>query len=129
MCWSLSASTIANQTLTIGKESRMKTTLGLKSSQTTTFILQDQTTMSEDHFHHITKSIKSRMTTHQWLKVIFHNEDSTISEANTMKEHLREEALVQEEEEEEEEHHYNQKTCIASFMAKSLDTHPRYVQR
>jgi hypothetical protein len=33
--------------------------------QKTTSILQDQTTMSEDHLHHTIKSIKLRMTTIQ----------------------------------------------------------------
>jgi hypothetical protein len=32
-----------------------KTTSGLNSSKTTTFTLQDQTTMNEDHLHHTIK--------------------------------------------------------------------------
>jgi len=86
------------------KESRKKTTLGLKSSKATiTSILQDQTTMSEDHLHRSTKSIKSRMTTIQLLKVIMLTKINTISEVNMMKEHLKEKALPQEKEEEEKE--------------------------
>ena len=47
---------IVGQMTTTGKESKKKTTLELKPSKaTTTFILQDQTTMSEDHLHHIIK--------------------------------------------------------------------------
>ena len=82
------------------KESRKKTTLGLKSSKATTSALQDQTTMSEDHLHRSTKSIKSRMTTIQLLKVIMLTKINTISEVNMMKEHLKEKALPQEKEEE-----------------------------
>ena len=82
------------------KELRKKIVSGLKSNKTTTSILQDQTTMSEDHLHHTTKSIKSRMTTTQQLKVIMLTKISTTSEVNSMKEHLKEEALPQEEEEE-----------------------------
>ena len=88
---------------TTEKESKKKTTSGLKSSKATTSILQDQTTMSEDHLHRSTKSIKSRMTTIQQLKVIMLTKINTTSKVNSMKEHLKEEALAQEEEEEEEE--------------------------
>ena len=87
------------------KELRKKTTSGLKSSKaTTTYTLQDQTTMSEDHLHRTIKSIKLRMTTIQQLKVIMLTKTNITSEVNSMKEHLKEEALAQEEEEEEEEH-------------------------
>ena len=89
------------------KELRKKTTSGLKSSKaTTTSTLQDQAIMSEDHLHHTTKSIKSRMTTIQQLKVIILIKISTTIEVNSMKEHFKDEALAQEdaEEEEEEEH-------------------------
>ena len=83
------------------KELRKKTTLGLKLSKaTTTSTLQDQTTMSEDHLHRTTKSIKSKMTTIQQLQVIMLTKMNTTSEVNSMKEHLKEEALPQEEEEE-----------------------------
>ena len=86
------------------KKSNKKTTLGLKSSKaTTTSILQDQTTMSEDHLHHTIKSIKLRMTTIQQPKVIMLTKIDTTSEVNSMKEYLKEEALPQEQEEEEEE--------------------------
>ena len=88
---------------TIEKESKKKRTLGLKSSKTTTSILQNKTTMSEDHLHHTIKSIKLRMTTIQQSKVIMLTKINTTSEVNSMKEHLKEEALPQEEEEEEEE--------------------------
>ena len=88
---------------TTEKESK-KTTSGLKSSKTTTSILQDQTTMSEDHLHHTIKSTKLRMTTIQQPKVIMFTKINTTSKVNSMKEHLKEEALAQEEEEEEEEH-------------------------
>jgi len=55
---------ITSQMMITEKELKKKTTSGLKSSKaTTTSILQDQTTMSEDHLHHTIKSIKSRMTT------------------------------------------------------------------
>jgi len=48
---------------TTEKELKKKTTSELKSGKaTTTSILQDQTTMSEDHLHHTIKSIKLRMT-------------------------------------------------------------------
>ena len=87
---------------TTEKESKKKTTSGLKSSKTTTFILQNQTTMSEDHLHRTIKSIKSRMTTIQQLKVIMLTKINTTSETNSMKEHLKEEASAQEEEEHEE---------------------------
>jgi hypothetical protein len=46
---------IASQMTTIEKESKKKTTLGLKSSKTTTSTLQDQTTINEDHLHHTMK--------------------------------------------------------------------------
>jgi hypothetical protein len=46
---------IASQMTTIEKESKKKTTSGLKSSKTTTSTLQDQTTMNEDHLHHTIK--------------------------------------------------------------------------
>ena len=83
---------------------KKKTTSGLKSSKaTTTSILKDQTTISEDHLHRTIKSIKSRMTTIQQLKVIMLTKINITSEVNSMKEHLKEEALAQEEEEEEEE--------------------------
>ena len=82
------------------KELRKKIVSGLKSNKTTTSILQDQTTMSEDHLHHTTKSIKSRMTTTQQLKVITLTKISTTSKVNLIKEHLKDEALAQEEEEE-----------------------------
>ena len=59
--------------------------------------------MSEDHLHRTIKSIKLRMTTIQWLKVIMLTKTNITSETNLMKEHLKEEALAQEEEEEEEE--------------------------
>ena len=85
------------------KELRKKTASGLKSNITTTSVLQDQTTMSKYHLHHTTKSIKLRMITTQQLKVIMLTKISTTSEVNSMKEHLKEEALAQEEEEEEEE--------------------------
>ena len=86
------------------KELRKKTASGLKSNKTTTTsIPQDQTTMSEDHLHHTTKSIKSRIKTIQQLKVIILTKINTNSKVS-MKEYLKEEALVQEEEEEEEEH-------------------------
>ena len=88
---------------TTEKESKKKTTSGLKSSKATTSILQDQTTMSEDHLHHTIKSIKLRMTTIQQPKVIMLTKINTTSEVNSMKEHLKEEALPQEQEEEEEE--------------------------
>jgi hypothetical protein len=95
---------IANQMMTTKKESRKKTTSGLKSSKaTTTSTLQDQTTMSEGHLHRTTKSIKSRMTTIQQLKVIMLTKANTTSEVNSTREHLKEEALAQEKEEEEEE--------------------------
>ena len=82
-----------------------KTTSGLKSSKaTTTSILQDQTTMSEDHFHHTIKSMKLRMTTIQQLKVIMLTKTNITSEVNSMKEYLKEEDSAQEEEEEEEKH-------------------------
>ena len=84
----------------IEKELRKKTTSGLKSSKTTTFILQNQTTMSEDHLHRTIKSIKLRMTIIQ-LKVIMLTKTNITSEVNSMKEHLKEEASAQEEEEEE----------------------------
>jgi hypothetical protein len=45
---------IASQMMTTEKELKKKTTSGLKSSKTT-FILQDQTTMSEDHLHYTIK--------------------------------------------------------------------------
>ena len=61
--------------------------------------------MSEDHLQRIIKSIKSRMTTIQQLKVIMLTKTNTTSEVNSVKEHLKEEALAQEEEEEEEEEH------------------------
>ena len=41
--------------------------------------------MSEDHLHRTTKSIKSRMTTIQQLKVIMLNKANTTSEVNLMK--------------------------------------------
>ena len=88
--------------MTTEKESK-KRTLGLKSSKTTTSILQNQTTISEDHLHHTIKSIKLRMTTIQHPKVIMLTKINTTSEVNLMKKHLKEEALAQEEEEEEEE--------------------------
>ena len=59
--------------------------------------------MSEDHLHQTTKSIKSRMTAIQRLKVIMLTKINTTSEFNSMKEHLKEKPLAQEEEEEEEE--------------------------
>ena len=83
------------------KELRKKTTSGLKSSKATTSILQDQTTMSKDHFHRTIKSIKLRMTTIQQQKVIMLTKTNITSEVNSMKEHLKEEASAQEEEEEE----------------------------
>ena len=87
-----------------GKESRKKTTSGLKSSKAImTSTLHDQTTMSEYHLHHTTKSIKSRMTTIQQLKVIMLTNINITSEVNSMKEHLKEEALAQEEEEKQED--------------------------
>jgi uncharacterized Fe-S center protein len=90
---------------TTEKELKKKKTSGLKSSKTTTTsILQGQTTMSEDHLHRTIKSIKLRMTTIQQLKVIMLTKINIISEVNSMKEHMKEEALAQEEEEEEEEH-------------------------
>ena len=89
---------------TTEKESKKKTTSGLKSSKATTSILQDQTTMSEDHLHHTIKSIKLRMTTIQQPKVIMLTKINITSEVNSMKEHLKEEDLAQEEEKEEEEH-------------------------
>jgi len=82
------------------KELRKKTTSGLKSSKATTSILQDQTTMSEDHLHHTIKSIKLRMTTIQQTKVIMLTKINITSKVNSMKEHLKEETLAQEEEEE-----------------------------
>ena len=88
---------------TIEKESKKKTTSGLKSSKAITFILQDQTTMCEDHLHRTIKSIKLRMTTIQQLKVIMLTKTSITSEVNSLKEHLKEEDSAQEEEEEEEE--------------------------
>jgi len=95
---------IASQMMIIEKELKKKTTSGLKSSKaTTTSILQDQTTMSEDHLHCTIKSIKSRMTTIQQLKVIVLIKINITSEVNSMKEHLKEEALAQEEEDEEKE--------------------------
>ena len=90
--------------MTTEKELKKKTTSGLKSSKATTSTLQDQTTISEDHLHCTTKSIKSRMKTIQQLKVIILTKINTTSKVNSMKEHLKEEALAQEEEEEEEEH-------------------------
>ena len=87
------------------KELRKKTNSGLKSSKAIiTSTLQDQTTMSKDHLHRTTKSIKSRMTTIQQLKLIMLTKINTTSKVNSMKEHLKEETLAQEEEEEEEEH-------------------------
>ena len=48
------------------KELKKKTTSGLKSSKaTTTSILQDQTTMNEDHLHRTIKSIELTTTTIQ----------------------------------------------------------------
>ena len=95
---------IASQMMITEKELRKKTTSGLKSSKaTTTSILQDQTTMSEDYLHHTTKSIKSRIKTIQQLKVIILTKINTTSKVNSMKEHSKEEDLAQEEEEEEEE--------------------------
>ena len=95
---------IASQMMPIGKELRKKTTSGLKSSKTTTSILQNQTTMSEDHLHHTIKSIKSRLTTIQQPKVIMLTKINITSKVNSMKKHLKEEALSQEEEEKEKEH-------------------------
>ena len=87
------------------KELKKKTTSGLKSSKaTTTSILQDQTTMSEDHLHRTIKSIKLRMITIQQLKAIMLTKTNITSEVNLMKEHLKEKASMQEEEEEEEKH-------------------------
>jgi hypothetical protein len=94
---------IASQMTTTEKELKKKTTPGLKSSKTTTSILQDLTSMSEDHSHHTIKSIKLRMTTIQQSKVIMLTKINTTSEVNSMKEHLKEEALAQDEEEKEEE--------------------------
>ena len=94
---------IVGQMTTTEKESKKKTTSGLKSSKTTTSILQNQTTMSEDHLHHTIKSIKLRMTTIQQSKVIMLTKINITSKVNSMKEYLKEEALPQEEEEEEEE--------------------------
>ena len=86
------------------KELKKKTTSELKSSKaTTTSILQDQTTMCEDHFHCTIKSMKLRMTIIQQLKVIMLTKTNITSEVNSMKEHLNEEDTTQEEEEEEEE--------------------------
>ena len=86
------------------KELKKKTTSGLKSSKaTSTSMLQNQTTMSEDHLHRTIKSIKLRMTTIQQPKVIMLTKIDTTSEVNSMKKHLKEEALSQEEMEEEEE--------------------------
>jgi hypothetical protein len=57
---------IASQMMITEKELKKKTTSGLKSSKViTTSILQDQTTMSEDHLHRTIKSIKLRMITIQ----------------------------------------------------------------
>ena len=82
---------------------KKKKTSGLKSSKaTTTSILQDQKTMSEDHLHRTIKSIKLRMTTIQQLKVIMLTKTNITSEVNSMKELLKEEDLAQEEEEEKE---------------------------
>ena len=91
---------ITSQMTTTEKESKKKITLGLKSSKTTTSILQNQTTMSEDYLHHTIKSIKLRMTIIQQPKVIMLTKINITSEVNSMKEHLKEEALPQEEEEE-----------------------------
>ena len=88
---------------TTKKESKKKTTLGLKSNKTTTSILLDQTTMIEDHLHHTIKSIKLRMTTIQQPKVIMLTKINITSEVNSIKEHLKDEALPQEEGKEEEE--------------------------
>jgi hypothetical protein len=83
---------------------KKKITSGLKSSKaTTTSTLQDQTTMREDHLHRTIKSIKLRMTTIQQLKVIMPTKTNITIKVNSMKEYLKEEALVQEEEEEEQE--------------------------
>jgi len=60
--------------------------------------------MSEYHLHRTTKSIKSRITTIQQLKVFRLTKVNTTNEVNSMKEHLKEEDLAQEEEKEEEEH-------------------------
>ena len=76
---------IVSQTMTTEKELKKKTTSGLKSSKETTSILQDQTTMSEDHLQRIIKSIKSRMTTIQQLKVIMLTKTNITSEVNSMK--------------------------------------------
>jgi hypothetical protein len=52
------------------------------------------------------------------------------SEFNSTKEHLKEEDLAQREEEEEKEKHpENLKICIALFMAKELDIHPKCVPK
>ena len=97
---------IASQMMIAEKELKKKRTSGLKSSKaTTTSILQDQTTMREDHLHCTIKSIKSRMTTIRQLKVTMLTKINITSEVNSMKEHLKEEALTQKEEEEEEEEH------------------------
>ena len=75
---------------TTEKELKKKTTSGLKSSKATiTSILQDQTTMSEDHLHHTIKSTKLRMTTIQQPKVIMLTKINITSEVNSMKEHLK----------------------------------------
>ena len=87
------------------KELKKNTTSGLKSSKaTSTSMLQNQTTMSEDHLHRTIKSIKLRMTTIQQLKVIMLTKTNITSEVNSMKEHLKEEDSAQDEEEEEEKH-------------------------
>ena len=68
------------------KELKKKTTSGLKSSKaTSTSMLQNQTTMSEDHLHRTIKSIKLRMTTIQQLKVIMLTKTNITSEVNSMK--------------------------------------------
>jgi len=59
--------------------------------------------MSEDHLHHTIKAIKLRMTIIQQPKVIMLTKINTTSEVNSMKKHLKEEALAQEEEEKEKE--------------------------
>ena len=92
---------IASQMMITEKELKKKTTSGLKSSKaTSTSMLENQTTMSEDHLHHTIKSIKLRMTTIQQLNVIMLTKINTTSKVNSMKEHLKEETLAQEEEEE-----------------------------
>ena len=86
------------------KELKKKTTSELKSSKaTTTSILQNQTTMSEDHLHRTIKSIKLGMTTIQQWKVIMLTKTNITSTVNSMKEDLKEEDSAQEKEEEREE--------------------------